>query len=329
MYRPHCHSKHIAFSNGPRECIRNYFPTRKCFVFDQPASKEKLKIIEELTDADLEPNFVRQTLDFCDYIFKQSKAKTISGGFTVTGEMLGNLAKMYVDAIRSGSVPCLENAVKALSETENSKAVEESFALYRQLLGERVKLHTETQEQLSSAHDSCLKEALQLFMKRSFQDEDQSFQKYLMERIKEEYEGKCRENAALSQSHCAALLKQLWDKVDFDSFMRPGGYADYRLQLDSIVKTYRDTPGKGVQAEQALEIFMKEKNVLDASILSAVKNLTEQDMRLREEEARAEMERFKVEVARREQEAAVRRLEDVQRAPAADGEDGAGTTRNH
>ncbi|XP_035273682.1 guanylate-binding protein 2-like [Anguilla anguilla] len=175
-------SKHAAYSNGPRECIRNYFPTRKCFVFDQPASKEKLRIIEELTDADLEPAFVRQTLEFCSYIFKHSKEKTMTGGYKVTGQMLGNLAVTYVDAIRSGSVPCLENAVAALSLIENPAAVEESFALYRRLLGERVKLHTETQEELSSTHEGCLKEALQLFMKRSFKDNDQNFQRDLMVR---------------------------------------------------------------------------------------------------------------------------------------------------
>ncbi|XP_035273678.1 guanylate-binding protein 1-like isoform X3 [Anguilla anguilla] len=307
-------SKHAAYSNGPRECIRNYFPTRKCFVFDQPASKEKLRVIEELTDADLEPAFVRQTLEFCSYIFKHSKEKTMTGGYKVTGQMLGNLAVTYVDAIRSGSVPCLENAVAALSQIENSAAVEESFALYRQLLGERVKLHTETQEELSSAHEGCLKEALQLFMNRSFKDEDQSFQRHLMGRIKDEYDGKCSENAVLSQSHCTALLQQLWSQMDYESFMRPGGYADYRVQLDSIVQTYRDTPGKGVQAEQALEIVMKEKNDLGASILKADRNLTEQDRKLKEEEARVKMERFKAEVARRNQEDAMKRLEDAEKA---------------
>ncbi|KAJ8271619.1 hypothetical protein COCON_G00104780 [Conger conger] len=273
-------SRHVVSSNGARECIRNYFPTRKCFVFDQPASKEKLRIIDKLTDADLEPDFVQQTLDFCSYIFKQSREKTITGGYTVTGQMLGNLAVTYVDAIRHGSVPCLENAVEALSQIENSAAVEESFALYKRLLGERVKLHTETQEELSTVQDGCLKEALQLFMKRSFKDEDQSYQKGLMEHIRKEYDEKCRDNAALSQSHCTALLQQLWNKLDHNSFMRPGGYENYRVQLDSIIQTYRATPGKGVQAEQALEIFMKEKNDVGLSILNADRSLSEQERKL-------------------------------------------------
>ncbi|KAJ8336254.1 hypothetical protein SKAU_G00395970 [Synaphobranchus kaupii] len=307
-------SIYAEYCNSPRECIRKYFPTRKCFVFNPPASNEKLRNEEKLTDADLETAFVRQTLEFCSYIFKQSKEKTMTGGLRVTGQMLGNLAAMYVEAIRSGSVPCLENAVAALSKIENTAVVEESFAFYRQLLGERVKLPTETQEELSSVHDGCLKEALQLFMNRSFKDEGQAFQKDLMERIKEEYDGKCSENAVASQLHCTALLQQLWGKLDTASFMRPGGYADNRVQLDSIIQTYRATPRKGVQAEQALEIFMKDNNDLGSSILKADRDLTEQDKKLKAEGARAEMEKFKAEVARKEQEDTAKRLEDAERA---------------
>ncbi|KAI1887370.1 hypothetical protein AGOR_G00189600 [Albula goreensis] len=307
-------SPQASFGNKPRECIRNYFPSRRCFVFYQPAQREKLQIIDQLTDKDLEPAFVKQTEEFCSYVFNQSKAKTITGEVTATGQMLGNLAAAYVEAIQSGSVPCLENAVLALSQIENKKAVEQSHALYRQLQGERVKLPTETQEELSRVHEGCLKEALEFFMKRSFKDEDQVYQKDLMERIKDEYDGKCSENALQSQTHCTALLQQLWSKLDHESFMRPGGYTDYRVQVDSITQTYKGTPGKGVQADQALEIFVKEKSDLGASILSADKNLTEQERRVKEEEARAEMERFKAEVAKREQEDTMKRLEDTEKA---------------
>ncbi|KAJ8367245.1 hypothetical protein AAFF_G00323910 [Aldrovandia affinis] len=282
-------SDQVKYSNAPRECIRNYFPSRKCFVFDQPVSKKKLKILEQLREK-------------------------IAAGIPATGCMLGHLVVTYVDAIRSGAVPCLENAVLALSQIENSKAIEQSYALYRRRLGEQVKLHTETQEELSRAHDICLKEALQLFMKRSFKDEDQVYQKKLMERIKDEYDGKCSENAVLSQDHCSALLQKLWSCLDHESYMRPGGYADYRVQLDSIIQTYRDTPGKGIKAEQALEIFMKEKNDLGSSILKADKNLTEKERQLKEEEALVEMERFKAQVAKREQEEMAKRLEDTERA---------------
>ncbi|KAG7458994.1 hypothetical protein MATL_G00226520 [Megalops atlanticus] len=258
-------------------------------VFDQPATKRKLKKMEELSDADLDPDFIKQTKDFCSYILSHSKEKSLTGGITVNGSMLTNLVVTYMDAIRGGQMPCLENAVLALSQIENSAAVEKSQALYRQLLGERVVLPTETQEELSSVHEGCLKEALQLFMARSFKDVDQLFQKELMERIKEDYEGS-------------------------ESYMRPGGYADYRVQLDSIIQQYRDTPGKGIQGDHALEAFLKEKSDLGRNILMADKSLTEKQQNLEAEKALAEMERFKAEVARQEQEALAQKIEDMERA---------------
>ncbi|KAJ8336257.1 hypothetical protein SKAU_G00396000 [Synaphobranchus kaupii] len=304
-------SKAVALSNEARECIQNYFPDRKCFEFDPPGSKEKLQSLDQLRDSELDPQFVKQTSDFCSYIFGFSKEKTIKGGITVTGSLLGNLAVMYVDAIRSGSVPCLENAVAALSKIENSTAVEESFALYRRLLGERVKLPTETQEELSSVHAGCLEEALQLFMKRSFKDEDQKYQATLMERVKQVYEGKCAENAEMSRNHCAALLLQLEnDMGPKESYMTPGGYQRFDAVLNNLVNTYRSTPARGVKAEEALQDYLAEKNQLGKIILTADRNLSEQQRRLEEQRVQAEREskRAAAEAAAREQQRALERI---------------------
>ncbi|KAG7458999.1 hypothetical protein MATL_G00226530 [Megalops atlanticus] len=306
-----CKPSQTGLRDDPRDCICQFFPTRKCFVFDRPVAKSKLKIIDQLLDTDLDPDFIQQATDFCSYIISHSSEKVIAGGLAVTGSMLGNLVVTYVDVIQSGQVPCLENAVLALSQIENSAAVEKSHALYRQLLGEQVMLATTTEEELSSVHEGCLKEALQLFMNSSFKDENHVYQNKLMELVKKDYERKCRE---VSETCCTALLQQLWATLDLQSYMRPGGYADYRVQLDSIIQQYRDTPGKGTQAEHILEAFLQEKDDQGTSILTIDRNLTEQENRLQEERARAEMEKQKAEMARREQEATAQRLAEMERA---------------
>ncbi|KAI1887381.1 hypothetical protein AGOR_G00189720 [Albula goreensis] len=290
----------VAESNAPRNFIRMFFTARKCFVFDQPAKKRNLNKLETLSDAELDADFVKQGSEFCNYIYNDSKEKTIAGRVSVTGSMLGNLAAAYVEAIRSGSVPCLENAVLALSKIENSTAVEQSHALYRQLLGQRVKLHTETQEELSRVHEGCLREALEFFMKRSFKDENQVYQTQLMEFIEKEYDGKCSENAVQSQTHCTALLQQLWSKLHHESFMRPGGYTVYRIQMDSLIQTYKFTPGKGIKAEHALKDFISSKEDTCKKILLADKALTEQQRRLKEEQLRADRERYEAQLAKGE-----------------------------
>ncbi|KAJ8336261.1 hypothetical protein SKAU_G00396040 [Synaphobranchus kaupii] len=305
-------SPKMALSNTVSNCIQNFFPTRKCFVLNRPVSQSKLKVLDELCDSHLDPGFVQQVTDFCSYIFNQSKLKTLSAGVIVTGSVLGNLAVMYVDAIRSGSVPCLENAVAALSKIENSAAVKESCALYRRLLGERVVPDPKTgaigEKDLSGIHDVCLQEALRLFKTNSFKDEDERYQKDLIEQIKEVYRGKCSENAELSL--CNSLLQRLSEKLGHASYLRPGGYADYRIQLDSIVQTYRATPGKGVQADQVLEAFLKDREENIRDIRRTDKVLTQRMHLLKEDKTRADRQRYEAEAeaAQREKKVMERRL---------------------
>lgn len=71
--------------NLPRSCLRNYFSPRWCFVFERPASGDKMRRMEELTDADLEPAFVEQAKEFCDHVFNEAKTKTLKQGLKVTG----------------------------------------------------------------------------------------------------------------------------------------------------------------------------------------------------------------------------------------------------
>ena len=210
------HSKNIQAYNLPRECLRNYFSPRWCFVFDRPADGEKMRRMEDLTDADLEPTFVQQSNNFCTHIFTNAKTKTLKGGVMVTGRceyywkpifypisyfmlqpywlydnhiffttcvstaVLGNLAETYVDAIRSGKIPCLDNAVQALSEIENSCAVERARVFYQESMASFVAFPTETQEDLSNIHAQIEKEALAIFMKTTFKDENQKYQTKLM-----------------------------------------------------------------------------------------------------------------------------------------------------
>ncbi|XP_070448844.1 guanylate-binding protein 7-like isoform X2 [Equus przewalskii] len=76
----------IQNSNMPRECIRKFFPERKCFVFDRPINDKKLlQHIEEASEDQLELDFREQSKNFCSYIFAKAKTKTLREGITVTG----------------------------------------------------------------------------------------------------------------------------------------------------------------------------------------------------------------------------------------------------
>nr|XP_024648850.1 guanylate-binding protein 6-like [Macaca nemestrina] len=76
----------VQTSNLPRECIRHFFPKRKCFVFDRPThDKDLLANIEKVAEKQLDPKFQEQTNIFCSYIFTHARTKTLREGITVTG----------------------------------------------------------------------------------------------------------------------------------------------------------------------------------------------------------------------------------------------------
>ncbi|OWK05280.1 hypothetical protein Celaphus_00002353, partial [Cervus elaphus hippelaphus] len=168
--------------------VEKFFPKKKCFIFDRPTHRKKLNQLEELCDDELDSEFVQQAAVFCSYIFSNSKTKTLSGGIKVDGPRLETLVQTYVDAINSGDLPCMENAVLALAEIENSAAVKKAIAHYDQQMGEKLQLPTETLQELLDLHRATEKEAIEVFMKSSFKDIDQLFQKDLAaEEILQEY----------------------------------------------------------------------------------------------------------------------------------------------
>ncbi|XP_029589221.1 guanylate-binding protein 1 [Salmo trutta] len=285
-------SKKIVQYNLPRDCLRQFFSPRWCFVFERPANSEKMKRMEELTDADLEPSFVKQSKDFCDHIFKEGKTKTMIGGLKVTGKMLGNLTEMYVDMIRSGQVPCLDSAVVALAQIENSSAKEKAKAHYQQSMAKLVVFPTETQQQLSMAHASMEREAVAIFMNSSFKDEDQKYQKELMKALQEVYSTICEKNIEESQRACKRIIEHIFAPLKAQlkdgSYMTPGGYKHYCADLKMMTSEYRSAGGKGVKAEEVLKEYLNDKESTGQAILSADQSLTEAELRAEEEKAKRE-----------------------------------------
>ena len=86
----------------------------------------------------------------------------------------------YVDTINTGAVPCLENAVTTLAQLENSAAVQKAADHYSEQMAQRLRLPTDTLQELLEVHAACEREAIAIFMEHSFKDENQEFQKNLV-----------------------------------------------------------------------------------------------------------------------------------------------------
>uniref|UniRef100_A0A8C9I0L0 Guanylate binding protein 2 n=1 Tax=Piliocolobus tephrosceles TaxID=591936 RepID=A0A8C9I0L0_9PRIM len=278
--------------NLPRLCIRKFFPKKKCFVFDRPVHRKKLAQLEKLHDEELDPEFVQQVADFCSYIFSNSKTKTLSGGIKVNGPRLESLVLTYVNAISSGDLPCMENAVLALAQIENSAAVQKAIAHYEQQMGQKVQLPTENLQELLDLHRDSEREAIEVFMKNSFKDVDHLFQKELAAQLEKKRDDFCKQNQEASSDRCSALLQDIFspleEEVKMGIYSKPGGYRLFIQKLQDLKKKYHEEPRKGIQAEEILQTYLKSKESVTDAILQTDQILTKKEKEIEVEHVKAE-----------------------------------------
>ncbi|KAG5214953.1 hypothetical protein JEQ12_000529 [Ovis aries] len=228
-----------------------FFPKKKCFIFDWPTDRKKLGQLEELCDDELDSEFVQQAAVFCSYIFSSSKTKTLR-----RHQGLETLVQTYVNAINSGDLPCMENAVLALAEIENSAA-----------------LPSETLQELLDLHRASEKEATEVFMKNDF----------------------CNQNLKASEDHCSALLKDIFSPLEEDVkqgiYLKPGGYHLLMEKRQELKKKYVQEPRKGIQAEEILQEYLKSRESVTDVILQRDQMLSEKEKLIEVERVKAESAR--------------------------------------
>uniref|UniRef100_G1QCI7 Guanylate-binding protein 6-like n=1 Tax=Myotis lucifugus TaxID=59463 RepID=G1QCI7_MYOLU len=297
-------------SNFRRECIRNFFPRRKCFVFDRPTNDKKLLAdIEKVEEKQLDPYFKEETKNFCSYIFTQARTKTLREGIVVTGKRLRTLVVTYVDAINNGSVPCLENAMTTLAQIENSRAVQKAANHYSEQMAQRVSFPTDTLQELLDLHAACEREAIAIFMEHSFKDDNQAFQKNLVEIIKDKQDKILLRNEEASVKYCQEKLEQLskslMEGISAGIFSVPGGHKLYMETKEKLEQDYWQVPRKGMKAHEVLQRFLQSQAATENSILQGDKGLTEEMKALA-------AERAKKEAAEKEQELLRQKLQEQQ-----------------
>ncbi|XP_072505118.1 guanylate-binding protein 6-like isoform X2 [Notamacropus eugenii] len=283
----------VAMANLPRECIRKFFAKRKCFTFDRPTNnKSLLAHLEDVHESHLEPAFKDQADNFCSYIFSNAKPKTLFGGIMVDGNRLGKLLETYVKTISSGDIPCLENAVLALAQTENSAAVQKAIKHYVEQMVLKVDFPTETLQDLLNLHTDCEKEAISIFMKHSFKDDTFKFQKEMMQILDSKKDDFICQNEKESTKCCETKLKYLsqtlMEAISQGIFSVPGGYQLYRKEREKVMSNYHQISRKGVKADEVLQNFLQSLAMTEESILQADQALTEQEKALEAEQVKRE-----------------------------------------
>ncbi|XP_063069927.1 guanylate-binding protein 1-like [Engraulis encrasicolus] len=307
--------------NLPRECIRKYFPSRKCFNFPFPTNPENVKRLESLALSELDSEFLEVTERFCNYVFDHSPAKQLKDGHAVDGRVFGHLVKLYVDTMVNGGIPCLENAVLAMAQIENDAAVREGRQVYEDGMTKLKSRFPVLLGDLTAEHERLNSLAIEAFMKRSFKDDDGTFMRSLEESINGLFGSFVQQNEQASAHLCGDILNQLSEglknKLQHGVYTTPGGYQLFSQDLEEVVNKYKDQTQGAVKAEEVLQGFLQQRKEESAAILQADKSLSKKEKEICEERERAVLMEQEVRAAQEQQ----RLLEEKMEAEKRSGEE--------
>ncbi|XP_021044975.1 guanylate-binding protein 4-like [Mus pahari] len=170
-------------------------------------------------------------------------------------------------------------------------------------MAQRLRLPTDTLQELLDVQAACAKEAMAVFMENSFKDEDQQFLKKLVELIGEKTELFLLKNEEASDKYCQEELDRL--SKDFmeniSTFSVPGGHRLYMDMREKIEHEYWQVPRKGVKASEVFQSFLQSQAIIESSILQADAALTAGEKAIAEERAQKEAAEKEQELLRKEQ----------------------------
>ncbi|XP_039630816.1 guanylate-binding protein 1-like isoform X2 [Polypterus senegalus] len=267
--------------NTVRRSIRDYFPKRKCFGFVCPTTRFKLKLLDDLLDEELDPEFVEEFELFSHYIYEEAKTKKVEGVHKVTGRTFVSLIESYIAELNSTQKFCVESAVTQVAEKANLAALEKSLDFYRKGLE---KFSSSSIDDLTDLQKQLYRRALKIFLKNSFLKDSQEYLVKLMMTTKKYNEEKLKKMHETSLERCTVLIKDLKkdliNNLKSGKYSRPGGYAEYMTDLQSIITDFTADTEEEVQAITVLKSFTEEMNVISETIKNTDNILSEKENKI-------------------------------------------------
>uniref|UniRef100_A0A8C6QM45 Guanylate-binding protein 6-like n=1 Tax=Nannospalax galili TaxID=1026970 RepID=A0A8C6QM45_NANGA len=212
---------------------------------------------------------------------------------------MGTLVEAYVNAINSGMIPCLENAVTTLARSQNSEAVEKAAKHYTECFVQKWIPDINRYQEVLDVHAACEREAIAVFMEHSFKDDKQEFQKRMLVGKKVEF---LLMTEGPSYSYCRnqldRLSKALKKGISKGNFSVPGGHKLYKESKEKIEQEYWQLCSKGTDARELFQRFLKLEIAKEKTILQADTILSDEEKAMAVEQAKTEAAENKQELLR-------------------------------
>ncbi|XP_056390575.1 guanylate-binding protein 1-like [Hyla sarda] len=260
--------------NKVRKTIRKCFPKRKCFVFDFPLSDLDMSTLDQVSETKLQPRFVEQTKDFCEFILQEVPPKRLRGGMTATGSRFAHLLQSYLDVVKEKDFAILTSSFSNMFITENGKMMDKSIEVYEaKMSSQNVKSREEFEQIHKATEEEAKLEFNKLYVKHEkSQDEYQAELKAELLKKKDEVWKTCEES---SLQRCNAIIEQLKSTLDQNikenKYHTHGGLKTFINDKNVIIEEYKQKQDKGVKAEHVLQIFLSSLEPIEEIISKAEK----------------------------------------------------------
>ncbi|XP_053386665.1 guanylate-binding protein 1-like [Mercenaria mercenaria] len=267
--------------NKPRECIIKYFPTRKCFTFDRPGDKKVIQRLESISTKELSKSFVDDTERFMHFVY-ECKGKVLLGSKPVRGTMFATLVESYVQAIRQGAVPDVDDAITAVSKLENERVAAAALQSFSKELAS-ISLPVFKKEDFRKLFHNIQKSSLLVFRYEAMFDSEQVEKKVTM-KMEELWKEKSKQNKELIRKHCNDQLQDVYNSSmgkDMCSrkFKVAGGYSMYKVALETLKANYKSRTEniEYYEVQGVWHKFLESEATHENEIMMADQELTEAD----------------------------------------------------
>ncbi|XP_063791207.1 guanylate-binding protein 1-like [Pseudophryne corroboree] len=264
--------------NEMRATIRSHFPKRKCFLFELPSPDEEvLNRMDRVPDTQLQPGFLKETKNFCQFILEEVPAKPLRPGEPITGPTFAQLMQSYINVVTTGDITCLEQSKSQLSLEKNTKALQRSSELYNNRMRDQF---VNTELEFRQLHEASVEGAVQEFKNLYVKHEKTlpAYEEQLKDdlvKLRDEIWKNCEDS---SRMKCKAVIEKLKSGVDQcikdRKYHVAEGHSKFIADKDRIVQKYNQEPDKGVKAEDVLQEYLKELEGVETIILQTDKALS-------------------------------------------------------
>ena len=216
----------IEAKNRIRKLLKHFFKDRDCFALVRPSETEETLInLQNVSERELRPEFVRQVGQLRKNIMRKVKIKALNGK-PLTGVMLAGIAQSYIEAINKGAVPTIEGAWQSVVTSECSKQIDLATREYDKKIKSRLASTPLGLKELKALHKEAKLQAEEMFKEKAVGDDLAKWTEALKKKINDRFNLLKTQNDRKLGEKCDQECKEI--SAEFMDKLKSGDYTDFQ-----------------------------------------------------------------------------------------------------